>query len=202
MKLAIENFFLPIKCGLIGMLLTLPLHAAEQELWYDANGKPILIKDKASGRMRVLSAEEIAAYGKAPVEAKVTPTAPTPIEQEIDLDADKPIAEVTPSPSQAMANNKSSIPLYLAPKVYAENKYYIHRNNYYSPYYSTYPYISRPVIPRFSNNGYYGPAQYYRPRYNHYHHGNHGYHRNYNNNCGNGFLLRYSRPGFTIQGRF
>ena len=170
------------------MLLTLPVNAVKQEIWYNANGKPILVKDVSSGRMRVLSLDEVATIEKS--------NAQVISKQGIDPESNKPAIEVEAAPNPVVTDISAQIPSLLVPKIYSDNKYYIHRNNHHSPYYTSYPYISRPVTPGFSSKGYYRPVQYYRAidKRNH--------HRSYNNNCGNGFLLRYSRNKINFRARF
>jgi len=209
MKLIRENFLQPItvglKYGFAAILLGCSLHAAEQEIWYDSEGNPILTKDKTTGRMRVITAAELAAMQK-PVEK---PAATATEQTESEPEAEQTVVDSSQHPELVqdvpIVDRNSVIPMLLAPKIYADDKYYLNRSSYYytPSYHSTYPYISRPVIPRFSNNGYYQPAQYYRPQYRHYHHGNHGHHRKHHyGQSGNGFFLRYSRSGLNIRARF
>ncbi len=191
----IENFLLSIKYGLAALLFC-PLSASEQEVWYNSKGKPTLTKDKITGRMRVIMPEELATFSKKETKAVI----PAAVDKEIDLEANESVVETTSRPnssfillSSTVADQNSAIPVLLASKIYADNKYYINRNHHY---------ISRPMILRFSNSGYYGFSQYFRPEHNYNYYGNNHYHKKYNRNCGNGFLLRYSRPDLSIHARF
>lgn len=198
MKLTREIFLSSIKSGVLTLLFALPLNATKQEIWYDSEGNPILAKDKTTGRMRVITMEELAVMKR--IEEKVVlPTAVVETEKPVVEKLDNPIL----APSPLLANEDSVIPRLLSPKISTGNRYYSGRNNHYysGSYYSIYPYISRSVIPRFSNNGYYRPARYYRPQYNSNHRGNSGYNRSYNNRS-NGFSFRYSRSGLNIRARF
>lgn len=218
MKEVVENFY--TKCrrngkltliSLIGVstLIASSARANEKEVWYDAQGVPVLVKDKTTGKLRRPSVKELEAHvaKRQAAEAKAEEKTEVPdIEERIDLEAklresitnSNPATAPSPTPSPLVTDPNATIPSYLVPRVYENQRFYVPQSRYYSPYYqSTYPYIFQPTVPRFSRNGSYGPVRYYhRPYYNH------GYHNHYRRGCGNGVLLRYSRPGFSIRARF
>ena len=185
--------------GSMVLLTTLDANAGEKEVWYNANGVPVLIKDKATGRMRAPTIDELVIVTDTDDNAAKDELLIEPETQPTLLKNDQPV-------STPLVLNQSRVPQYLTPKVYSPNLIYRPRNQYYSPYnygrssyyggYTNFPY-SRQAIPQFSSNGYYRPARYYPtyPRYPHY-----GYYGH--NHCRNGFLLQYSRPGITIRARF
>jgi len=210
MKLTRENFLQSItaglKYGLVTILLGSSLYAAEQEIWYDSEGNPILTKDKTTGRMRVITAAELASMQQSVEKSAVSTTEQT----EKEAEKEPVVVESGQRPELIqdvpIVDRNSFIPMLLAPKIYADDSYYRNSSSYYyaPSYHSSYPYISRPVVPRFSNNGSYQPAQYYQTPYRYYHRGKRGYQRNHQHygRSGNGFLLRYSRSGINIRARF
>ncbi len=165
---------------------------AEREIWYNAAGEPVLAIDKKTGKrisLEVLKKEALIA--KASMEAR----------QEVQV-AEPEIVEAPAKNIQPIKPIVSpTIPLVLQHKgAEVETGFqWSPRDTYYGSSYGYYG--GYRVVPRFSRNGYYGPAQYVPacyPAYGHRHdrsYINGGYRRG-------GFILKYSRPNFSIRAKF
>lgn len=170
---------------------------SDREVWYNADGEPVLAIDKKTGNkidLEILKKEALVAKASKEAQQAAQNASSNP---QPDVDAEDVELETDQGDQDDRKSATNSlIPLMLQRKGAeldngfhwsARDTYY--RNSYYGGYHGY------RVIPRFSSNGYYGPAHYvpsYYPAYGHryhrsYYHGNghnHGHHHG-------GYIRRY-----------